>query len=125
MIDVSRCVLDSRFSQTITVKRTTGAWKAGRFVADSTSPTTITMIGTITIANAKQIEFIPEGDRVGGEIAIYTTKPLYNSRSADGTNKAGISDIITYHNEDYKIYQSNEWNDYGFYSAIGQRMRSD
>lgn len=123
MIDLSTVILDTRLSQTITVIRKNGRFVAGRFQLDE--PKTIKMQGIISIANAKQIEFIPESDRIGGEIAIHTTQPLYNSRNATDSEAAGISDEIIWHNDTYKIYQVNEYSDYGYYFAIGQRMASD
>jgi hypothetical protein len=127
MIDLSSVVTDPRFAQTFTVWRKTGDWAPnGEFV---TREDPIIMNGAISIANAKQIEFIPEGDRIGGEIAIHTTQILYNSRSADETEtpikEAGLSDEIDWHGDRYKIYQVNEYSDYGYYFAIGQRKASD
>lgn len=127
MIDMSSIIYDPAFAQSIKVYRKTGDWAAnGEFV---TTETLITMIGVISIANAKQIEFVPEGDRIGGEIAIHTTQILYNSRSADETEtpikEAGLSDEIEWHGDRYKIYQVNEYSDYGYYFAIGQRKASD
>jgi hypothetical protein len=123
MIDLSFAVTDPRFAQIITVIRNTGKYVAGRFILDT--PQTIEMAGVISIANAKQIQFIPEGDRIGGEIAIHATQPLYNSRNATDLEKAGISDEILWHGDLYKIYQVNEYSDYGYYFAIGQRKASD
>jgi hypothetical protein len=127
MLDMSSIVLDPTFAQTFTVYRKTGDWAAnGEFVVTENS---MTMVGVISIANAKQIEFVPEGDRIGGEIAIHTTQILYNSRSADETEtpikEAGLSDEIDWHGDRYKIYQVNEYSDYGYYFAIGQRKASD
>ena len=127
MLDMSSIVLDPTFSQTFTVYRKTGDWAPnGEFVVTENP---ITMIGVISIANAKQIEFIPEGDRIGGEIAIHTTQILYNSRSADETEtpikEAGLSDEIEWHGDRYKIYQVNEYSDYGYFFAIGQRKATD
>lgn len=123
MIDLSSVVIDARIAQTFTVERKTGQWVAGRFQINE--PIKIKMTGIISIANAKQIEFIPEGDRIGGEIAIHTTQPLYNSRNATATQDAGISDEILWHDDWYKIYQVNEYSDYGYYFAIGQRKKTD
>ncbi|WP_297428654.1 hypothetical protein [Clostridium sp.] len=127
MIDVSSIILDPSFAQPFSVFRKTGDWQPnGEF---TTTETEIKMFGVISIANAKQIEFIPEGDRIGGEIAIHTTQILYNSRSADETQtpikEAGLSDEIEWHGDRYKIYQVNEYSDYGYYFAIGQRKASD
>lgn len=126
MLDLSSVVLDPMFAQSFIVYRPSGDWVGARFVENE--PEEITMIGTISIANAKQIEFIPEGDRVGGEIAIHTTVPLYCSRNAvdsSGNNVSYVADEILWHGERYKIYQVNEYNDYGYYFAIAQRKLTD
>lgn len=126
MLDLSSVVIDTRFAQSFKVYRTSGDWVGARFVENK--PEEITMVGTISIANAKQIEFIPEGDRVGGEIAIHTVAPLYCSRNVtdnSGNDKPYIADEILWHDENYKIYQVNEYSDYGYYFAIGQRKTTD
>ncbi|EKQ56271.1 MULTISPECIES: hypothetical protein [unclassified Clostridium] len=126
MIDVSSVILDPSFAQTFTVYRISGDWVGARFV--NNEPEVINMVGTISIANAKQIEFIPEGDRIGGEIAIHTTEPLYCSRNINddsGDEESYIADELEWHGERYKVYQVNEYSDYGYYFAIGQRKKTD
>ena len=59
MIDLSSVVIDPRISQPFTVYRTSGDWVGARFIQKE--PEEIKAIGVISIANAKQIEFIPEG----------------------------------------------------------------
>jgi hypothetical protein len=123
MINVSFLISDPAFAQTIKVYRKTGDWAPnGEFVITENE---LSMTGVISIANAEQIEFIPEGDRIGGEIAIHTLEALYNSRNATETEQAGVSDEILWHGDRYKIYQVNEYSDYGYYFAIGQRKASD
>jgi hypothetical protein len=85
--------------------------------------TEIKMSGTISIASAKQIEFIPEGDRIGGEISIHCVKELFTSRNAP--DESGTADELLWHGERYKIYSVNPYSDYGYFSAIGQRLVSD
>lgn len=126
MIDLSHVVIDPRFAQSFTVLRTTGEWLPnGEF--NISQPEEIKMVGTISIASAKQIEFIPEGDRVGGEIVIHCVKELYTSRNNDSENsqKSGIADIVVWHKEKYKVLQVSPYSDYGYFSAIAQRMVSD
>lgn len=123
MIDLSFVVTDPRFAKPFTVYRKTGEWVKGRFEQIEKE---IEMIGTISIASAKQIEFIPEGDRIGGEIAIHCAKELYTSRNAPkDSNDSGTADEVLWHGERYKIYSVNPYSDYGYFSAIGQRLASD
>lgn len=121
MINLSSVVLDPRFAQTFTVYRNNGEYNAGRFEEKETP---ITMTGTISIASDLEIQQIPEGDRVGGEILIHTNKKIYTTRTDDGTENEGTSDEIEWHGDRYKIYSVSDYSDYGYYKAIGQRMAS-
>lgn len=121
LIKVERIVNDPRFTQSFKVFRKSGEWIKGRFIQ---SETEITFSGVITPAKPKQIEMIPEGDRVGGEISIHTTTKLYTTHSLEGENE-GTSDEIEWQGERYKLYQVNDYSQYGYYSAIGMRLVSN
>lgn len=124
MINVSKTVNDPRFSQKFKVLRKSGEWIRGRF---EESEKEISMIGVITPSKPKEIEMIPEGDRVGGEITIHTTRKLYTTRSIESEteNNQGTSDVIEWQGERYKIYSVNDYSQYGYYQAIGMRLVSD
>lgn len=126
MINVAHAINDLRFAQKFKVFRKSGEWIKGRFIEIEKE---IMMIGVITPSKPKEIEMIPEGDRVGGEITIHTTRKLYTTRSIDtaeenGENQ-GTSDIIEWQHERYKLYQVNDYSQYGYYSAIGMRLVSN
>lgn len=126
MINVAKAITDPRFSQKFKVFRKSGEWVKGRFTE---SEKEISMIGVVTPSKPKEIEMIPEGDRVGGEITIHTTRKLYTTRSIN-TSEAneenqGTSDIIEWQSERYKLYQVNDYSQYGYYSAIGMRLVSN
>lgn len=120
MINVSRVVNDPRFSQSFKIYRKSGKWSKGRFEQIERE---ILMHGVITPAKPKEIEMIPEGDRVGGELSVFTTTQLFTTHSLE--NDKGTSDELLWMNERYKIYQVNNLSGYGFYSAIAMRMVSD
>lgn len=128
MINVARAVNDPRFSQKFKVFRKSGEWVKGRFVE---SEKEISMIGVIAPSKPKEIEMIPEGDRVGGEITIHTTRKLYtthsieNEKENEAEQNEGTSDQIEWQGERYKLYQVNDYSQYGYYSAIGMRLVSN
>lgn len=126
MINVARAVNDPRFSQSFKVFRKSGEWEKGRFIE---SETEISMIGVITPSKPKEIEMIPEGDRVGGEITIHVTRKLYTTHSIqdeESENETeGTSDQIEWQGERYKIYSVNDYSQYGYYQAIGMRLVSN
>lgn len=126
MINVAHAVNDPRFSQSFKVFRKSGEWIKGRFVEEEKE---ISFTGVITPSKPKEIEMIPEGDRVGGEITIHTTRKLYTTHSIQDEESAndfeGTSDEIEWQGERYKLYQVNDYSQYGYYSAIGMRLVSN
>ena len=126
MINVAHAVLDPRFAQTFKVFRKSGEWVNFRFIE---SEKEISMIGVITPSKPKEIEMIPEGDRVGGEITIHTTRKLYITHAIQDEESEnefeGTSDEIEWLGERYKLYQVNDYSKYGYYSAIGMRLVSN
>lgn len=120
LINVSKVILDSRFYQSFKIFRKSGEWLKGRFEQNETE---ISISGVITPAKPKEIEMIPEGDRVGGEISIHTINKLYTTHSLE--NEEGTSDEIEWQGERYKIYQVNDYSQYGYYSAIAMRLVSN
>ena len=69
LINVAKAITDPRFSQKFKVFGKSGEWIRGRFEEIEKE---ISMIGVIAPSKPKEIEMIPEGDRVGGEITIHT-----------------------------------------------------
>lgn len=121
MINVSRVINDPRVSQTFIIFRKPGKWKRGRFILQK-DEIKINMRGVISVAKPKDIEIIPEGDRVGGELVIYSTQEIFTTRK--GEKDSGTSDELLWHGERYKIYSVSPYVDYGYYKAIAMRKAS-
>lgn len=123
MIDVSRVLNDPRVSQSFIIFRKSGKWDKGRFVQEEDE---INMSGVISVAKPKDIEMIPEGDRVGGELAIYSTQKIFTTRKGDISQQkdSGTSDELLWNEERYKIYSVSPYSDYGYYKAIAMRKDS-
>lgn len=124
MINVAKAITDPKFSQKFKVFRKSGEWIRGRFEEIEKE---ISMIGVIAPSKPKEIEMIPEGDRVGGEITIHTTRKLYTTRLIESEieNNQGTSDVIEWQAERYKLYSVNDYSQYGYYQAIGMRLVSN
>jgi hypothetical protein len=116
MINVQRVVLSRNFSQTagFTVHRQSGQWVRGVWTAGTEQ--SLTFAGTIIVANADELEQVPEGDRVKGAMAFYSPQQMFT------TNNTGTSDQIEWRGERYRIYWVAPWVDFGYYKAIGVRM---
>ncbi|MCB2297794.1 hypothetical protein [Clostridium tagluense] len=120
MINVGR-IINGRNSQPFIVYRKSGSWVSGRWIQTETS---IPLTGTITIAKEKDLQQIPEGDRVGGEIAVYCTQALYVTRVANNP-KAGTSDEVLWQGDRYRLFSVRPLIDYGYYKGIGIRITSN
>ena len=127
MIDVSEVITDPDLAQSYTVLRSTGSFVKGLWTEDT--PTSITMTGVITVANDRELDQIPEGDRIKGAMVFHSTQVLYTTRV--GTNesrkatRSGISDKIVWRGEQYKVLNVSPYIDYGFYKAIGERIKGN
>ena len=72
MINLSRVVLSPHLSQRIDVHRVSGSWVRGEWVLGDEE--TLTMRGIVTIASAKDLEQVPEGDRMTGAMRFLTVE---------------------------------------------------
>lgn len=115
LLNVADVILDPLFVQSFGVKRQSGAWTKGAWVPGTVSNLTLT--GTIIPASPKDIDQIPEGDRITGMMAFYTTAETFVTRST------GTSDVLTWNGEDYKVMLVNPYSDYGYYKALAVRMK--
>lgn len=116
MINVAEIINDPDFSQSFTVCRKTGSWSEGRFVQTEQQ---LSFRGIVIAANTKDLLQVPEGDRVKGIMAFYSTEPLLV------TNSTGTSDQIIWRGERYRLFQLWPYADYGYYKALGERMAGD
>jgi len=123
MLDVSRVVLSPFAAQPVpfTVTRKTGAWVLGNFVSSSE---TLPMSGSIQPLNSRDLEQVPEGDRVTGMIKIYTTEPLYTTQEDDTVSGEDgmLSDEVTWKGQQWKILNiPGNFSDFGYYKSIATR----
>lgn len=117
MINLSQVITNPAFCTTFIVYRKTGKFIKGRFQETEVA---IHFKGIITTCKGRDLEQIPEGDRVGGERNILTLQPIYVTRDLE--NNKGTSDEILWHGERYKLRIVNDDSDYGFYKGIAQKI---
>jgi hypothetical protein len=116
MIDVSDILGDPDFAMLLSVKRSSGSWARGGFAATTS---TLTISGYVNAAASKDIEQVPEGDRATGVMTFYSPQPLYVTQTNPA---AGLSDVITYNGEDYRLMHVWNRSANGFYKAVGVRI---
>lgn len=107
--------------QTYEVHRSTGDWGTDGRWTETTE--VITMRGVISPLNAKELQNLPEGDRVKQVMKFHSREPLYLTRN-DDTGK-GTSDKIKWHESFYKLTNVGDYRDYGYYNAVGVRIEGD
>jgi hypothetical protein len=115
MISLADVISDPDFAQSFTVTRTNGKFVAGGF---QTTVKTLQAYGIIQPATSKDLEQIPEGDRVQGMMAFYTTIQVYTT----SLKNQGLSDQITWDDEQWRLQYVFEWQDFGYWKALGVRM---
>ena len=111
-VNLSRVVHSPRMSQKITILRRTGSWEYGTWV-QSDQPETLTMRGIVTMASAKDLQQVPEGDRLTGSIKILTTERIFITDGAAGN----ITDMVFWRGARYRVVTVTPDIDYGFYRS--------
>jgi hypothetical protein len=121
MIDVSEIVSDSDFAQDFEIQRSSGgSWKAGVWVNETE---TVPGYGIVQPATPEELDQVPEGDRVRGSLSFHSEDPLFETHTR-GTNDtfAGTSDIICHRGQKYRLVKVWQWEDFGYFHAIGARI---
>lgn len=114
-LDMSLQVIDPDLgAQQYVIQRST----EGAFVLGGYSDTKVCIpnFGIVQQATSKDLEMVPEGDRVHGMISFWSQTRLYES------NAKGVSDIICWHGAWYRIMFVADRSDFGYFKAVGVRM---
>jgi hypothetical protein len=117
MVNVARVACSARLgAQQVKITRSSGKWVDGEFALNK--PSTLYLYGIVTVASPKDLEQVPEGDRVKGGIKFLCTERLMQT---DGT-RPGFGDTLSWRGATYKVATVSPDIDYGFYRAICVRL---
>jgi len=118
MINVSELMDDPDFAVNYKVIRSKGMWYMGRF--KMAKQKILNFYGAVQLASPKDLEQLPEGDRIVGTMKFFCKTPneLYVTHE-ESEEYEGISDVVLYKRKKYKIIQVSEWNANGFCRAFG------
>ena len=120
MVNVGRVVRSKRLGcQRITVKRYAASWHDGAYGRDEDNPIVLQVAALVTVAQPKDLQLVPEGDRITGAMKFLTNVELH------ATNGESISDELEWRGARYKILTVTPDVDYGFYRSIGTRLDGD
>ena len=122
MLNPSRILSSPHFRQTFSVFRSSGKFALGGWIEEVQSPPSFDVSGAVWPSTAKEIEQVPEGDRVTGMVSFASVTPLFTTHAS---GVAGTSDQIEWHGELYKLIQVMNYSDYGFYVVVGAKMSGE
>lgn len=120
MISVEEIIEDDDLAQDYIIYRSQGHWDGGRWIEDT--PLQIEARGTISVSSARDIQFVPEADRIRGAMTFHNIAEIYVTRNSPSS---GTSDKIYWRGNWYKIIQVSPYGDYGYFSAIGVRIEGE
>jgi hypothetical protein len=139
MISVAEVVLDPDLAENFTILRSKGKFDLGGW---KTTSENVDGYGVVTVASNKDLQMIPEGDRVTGAMLFHSHERIYLTELDDGygqqsygndgfdcanKNKYGdseqhVSDQIYWRGQLFRIISVAPWQDFGYYRAMGVRM---
>ena len=109
MINVSELIHDPDFCTTFILRHRSGTWVDGRF---QTTATDSMVTGVVRPANGKELELLPEGDRMKDVKVFYTWEKVQLSEDENA------SDEFIWQGGRYKALQVQDWSAHGFYETM-------
>jgi len=112
---------DPDLAEQATVLRSTGTFAAGGW---QSTTQTLQWWGVVTVASDRQLESLPEADRVHGARVFISEQQLYVTAAQREDGTAGTSDVLLYNGHKYRVASVGPYqNRGGFYSAVALRMQ--
>lgn len=112
MINLSELIHDPDFcTNFIVIKKSEPKWVKGELTQAETK---LIVEGIVLPSSSKDIDMLPEADRVHGLKSFFTDECEFAL-----TNTEKTSDVCIYRGETYKLLQVFDYSDNGYYKAIG------
>ena len=128
-LNVSRVVSNPKFAQPFSIMRSQGGdWNDDGTWGDVTVE--VQMYGIVQPATSKELNQLPEGDRVQEVKSFHSIQEMFISRvvgedTSDPGYNAAISDYAVWNGQQYRLAKRYEWSDFGYYKALGVRVKGD
>jgi hypothetical protein len=119
LINMSRFVTPPKGKMGFTINRKS----AGQFVEGGFSETTSQIVvtdGSAVPTSSKDIQQLPEADRIAQSMTFYCKEAMFVTRS-----NAGTSDQILYGGSLWRLERVYDRSEFGFFKAVGLRMAGD
>jgi hypothetical protein len=120
MIDVSEVVNDPENAQSYSILRSAGTWVNGVWQPNAE---TLQGYGRISVARPRDVEMIPEGDKIVGAMVFWSSTAIFGTR-ADSAGNGGSSDILMWRGKKFRVLSVYQYSDYGYWKAIATRMEA-
>jgi hypothetical protein len=128
ILNVGRVVSNPMFAEVFSITRSSGgSWNINGTWGDATVD--VSMWGVVQPATAKELEQVPEGDRAKEVKSFHSEQEMFitrvNKPDEDVTDpgySAMISDVAVWNCQKYRLVKRFEWDDFGYYKALGVRI---
>ena len=118
-IDLSEVVnSEDLAAEEYTILRGPGRWLNGVWQSNAMP---MPGFGSVTLANARDLEMIPEGDVVHGAMVFHSETPLYGTHG-DSTRSGASSDVILWNNLYWRVLTVVPYGKFGFFRAVATRI---
>lgn len=124
MISLIEVVNDPDFAQNFVITRSSGSFNTSGIW--SNVQTAVSAYGILQPATNEELEQIPDGDRVKGVISVHTSQVIYETHTtATNDVNAGISDLIIWNLQNWRIVKLFPWQDFGYFKGLCVRMSGE
>lgn len=114
-IDLSDVVSSNDFAEPFTIRRSSGSFVAGGW---SQTTTDIAALGVVSIARDKDLDSLPEGDKVKEAIVVHSTQEMMLTNLANSRT----SDLLIWMGQSYRVLSVANYSNRGYYKAIAERI---
>lgn len=118
-MDFADVVEDPDIAEPFTIQRQTGQFGQGGWIPGL--PTIIPAFGVVSMAKAKDLDMIPEGDLVSESIVVHTTTEMFVTNA----EHSGTSDLLVWQGTTYRIMNVGNFSNRNYWKAIACRLAGD
>jgi len=106
-------------SESFQIRRNPGAFALGGW--QGAAPQVIQAYGTVSVAGQKELDMLPEGDRIRETRIFNSSTAMYPTDAALGIT----ADVLAYGGELYSVVATIPQSRRGYHTALAVRMEGD